>query len=591
MQACRRIHCQFDTLWRRACVLYTIYSACSAVSLQAVFLNKRLLDLRVKTPLWYPMEEYQDIFEHTGTAIAIIDQKHIIQLVNNEFANLSEYSKEELEGKISWLTFIGTEDLDRMLSRHESRLKNPAGTPNNYEFHFVNRSGRDFQILLTANLINNGEKSIVSLIDISEHKQREKLIEYRLALEELIGEISRKFINTSSEKLNHVIMDTLEKTGSFVDVDRSYIFLLSEDERTMSNTHEWCAPGVSPQKDILQNLPLTEFEWLLSVLRKDKNINVPSLDELPPGAKPEKQLLEVQDIQSLAIVPLNYAGTLKGYFGFDSTRKKVLWNLEDFSLLRTIGDIIIKGIMQQKLERKIIQSQKMEAIGRLAGSIAHDFNNILTAIKGHSQLLLYSKNIKQEDRELIDTITKASESGAQLTNRLLAVSRDQKTVPVEIHLNTAIHNSGKLFERLISDRIEISTRLEAKKDSIKAEPSQLHQIVMNLVMNSADAIADGGRIQINTQNIQLYKHSLLRQGGITPGTYILFQVIDTGHGMDDRTIEKALEPFFTTKETGKGNGLGLPTVYAIVEQYKGYMNIFSSVNQGTRIDIYLPLSE
>ncbi|MDY7028438.1 MAG: PAS domain S-box protein [Spirochaetota bacterium] len=536
------------------------------------------------------MHEYLDIFDHTGTALAIIDQDNLIHLVNGEFEKLSGYSKAELEGKISWLSFISEKDLNPMLVRHENRLKDPAGIPSCYEFDFTNRDGKELHTLLTVNLIDEGARTIVSLIDISEHKRREQLIEYRLALEELIGDISREFINMPSDRINETIIHTLEQTGRFVDVDRSYIFLIAEDGRTMSNTHEWCAPGVSPQKEILQDLPLSDFNWIISVLQRNENINITSLDQLPPEAGPEKNILEIQDIQSLAIVPIHFGGILKGYFGFDSTRKKMLWNDEDFTLLRTIGDIIVRGLMQQKLESRLIQSQKMEALGRLAGSIAHDFNNILTTIKGHSQLLLYSSNIQQEDRELINTITEATESGAQLTNRLLAVSRDQRIVPKEIRLNSAIENSRKLFERLIPDNIELTTYLNANSDKIKAEPSQVEQIVMNLVLNSADAMPEGGKLRITTQNVKLLKNSLLRQGGIKPGDYVLFQVIDNGHGMDERTLEKALEPFFTTKQPGKGNGLGLPTVYTIVEQYGGYMDIFSSLNLGTRIDIYLPVS-
>jgi len=535
------------------------------------------------------MNEYQDIFDHTGTAMAIIDQNHLINLVNGEFEKLSGYSKAELEGKISWLSFISEKNLETMLARHANRLKDPSGTPNCYEFDFIKRDGNELPTLLTVNLIDEGSRTIVSLIDISEHKRREQLIEYRLALEELIGNISREFINMPSDQIDKTINHTLEQTGRFVDVDRSYIFIIAEDGTTMSNTHEWCAPGVGPQKEILQDLPLSDFKWIISVLQKDENINITSLDQLPPEAAPEKNLLEIQEIQSLAIVPIHFGGILKGYFGFDSTRKKILWNEEDFTLLRTIGDIIVRGMMQQMLENRLIQSQKMEALGRLAGSIAHDFNNILTTIKGHSQLLLYSVNIRQEDRELINTITEATESGAQLTNRLMAVSRDQRTVPTEIHLNNAIENSHKLFERLIPGSIELTTYLNAASDKIKAEPSQVEQIVMNLVLNSADAMPDGGHLRITTHNVKLLKNSLLRQGGIKPGDYILFQVIDTGHGMDEHTLEKALEPFFTTKQPGKGNGLGLPTVYTIVEQYKGYMDIFSSLNQGTRIDIYLPV--
>lgn len=536
------------------------------------------------------MIDYQDIFEHTGTALAIIDRKNIITLVNENFERLSGYSKEEIEGKLSWRSFVTGKDLETILSHQRERVKNPDRVPKSYEIHCTDRHGTRHDVLITVNLIDNEEKIIVSLIDISEKKKRENHITYRLALEEMIGEISREFVNAPDDMLDTTITHTLEKTGRFVNVDRSYLFLISEENQTMRNTHEWCAPGISPQIDILQDLPLSDFRWFLSVLNTGRNISVSSLDQLPPEAEPEKELLQRQDIQSLAVVPINYTGVLQGYFGFDSTRKQVLWKEEDFHILRTIGDIIINGIMQQRLKQKLVQAHKMEALGRLAGSIAHDFNNILTTVKGHSQLLLYSKNLHREDRDIIDTITEAAESGARMTNRLMAVSNDQKIAPIKINLNAAIQDSRKLFERLLTDRIRLVSQLDAKNDTIKADLSQVEQVVMNLVLNSADAMPEGGEIRISTRNIELLKNSLLRQGGIIPGQYVLFQVIDNGHGMDETTLEKALEPFFTTKAPGKGNGLGLSTVYAIVEQYNGYMDIFSSQYQGTRIDIYFPLA-
>jgi signal transduction histidine kinase len=413
-------------------------------------------------------------------------------------------------------------------------------------------------------------------------------LEYRLQLEKLISEISQHFLSAYHHQISQVIDITLQRMGIFAGADRSYVFFISEDRKSMSNTHEWCAPGIPPQMDILQELPLADFPWIIEELERGRYINITSLDDLPAEAKAEKEILEIQDVQSLAIVPMRYGGILKGYMGFDSTQKRSQWNKEDLALLRTVGDTIISAFMRNKLEENLLQSQKMDALGRLAGGIAHDFNNILASVKGNIQLLESSTSLKPVEREMIRDIHHATETGVQLTRKLLAMSRKQEVTPEIIDLNSVIRESSGMLKRLIKAEVNVSTILQPELFPVFIDSSNLEQVIMNLVINGADAMENGGTITLRTRNVTLPAGTSPGSSTIRPGSYVLFQVQDGGHGMDPSTMKKALEPFFTTKKPENGTGLGLPTVYAIVQQAAGYLEIYSSPGHGTRIDIYFP---
>lgn len=414
-------------------------------------------------------------------------------------------------------------------------------------------------------------------------------IEYRLALEKLIAEGSQRFINATVHGISREIDAVLKSMGEFAKVDRSYIFIFSEDGKFMSNTQEWCAPGVEPQIDLLQDLPVETFSWLVGELEQGNNINIANLEELPLSASNEKETLRMQDIQSLAIVPMSYAGVLKGYLGFDSTKKSVHWNSEDFSLLRTMGDSIVSALMRNRMERQLLQSHKMEALGRFAGGIAHDFNNLLTSIKGNIQLLGNAAHLNEEERSMLDAAVQAADSGRALTSQLLTFSRSGDLVRETLHLNSVLDDSLQMIERLIPENVHIETHFLTYNDILTSDRSQIEQVLMNLVKNSSDAMPDGGIISISTRNTSFQNTDLIRGSGVVPGEYVQLQVLDTGCGMGSETIEKALEPFFSTKDRGRGTGIGLSTVYTIVQQHAGYIEIESKEQEGTTVDVYLPV--
>ncbi len=244
---------------------------------------------------------------------------------------------------------------------------------------------------------------------------------------------------------------------------------------------------------------------------------------------------------------------------------------------------------RKSLERQLRQAQKMEAVGRLAGGVAHDFNNMLGVITGYCELLSLRSSDDSEVLRHVKEIDAAAKRAAGLTQQLLAFSRKQVLQPRVLDLNEVLRKLNNMLRRLIGDDVELIVRCAASQDlRVRADQNQLEQIVMNLAVNARDAMPDGGKLIIETDSCELDESYALHHNPIRPGVYVRLTVTDTGQGMDQDTLSHLFEPFFTTKEAGKGTGLGLSIVYGIVKQSEGYIWAYSEPGQGTTFKIYLP---
>jgi len=246
---------------------------------------------------------------------------------------------------------------------------------------------------------------------------------------------------------------------------------------------------------------------------------------------------------------------------------------------------------RHSLENQLRQAQKMEAVGRLAGGVAHDFNNLLTVIKGHSDLLEMRLGTLSPAHQNIAQVRKAADRATALTRQLLAFSRMQVLQPRVLDLNALISDVSKMLPMLIGEEIEYTFRPGQPLARVKADPSQIEQVLVNLAVNARDAMPKGGKLTISTQNVLVDAAYATSHPPTVAGRYVLLSVADTGCGMDESTKAKVFEPFFTTKELGKGTGLGLATVYGVVKQSGGYIWVDSVPGQGTRFEIFLPQSK
>jgi two-component system, cell cycle sensor histidine kinase and response regulator CckA len=249
----------------------------------------------------------------------------------------------------------------------------------------------------------------------------------------------------------------------------------------------------------------------------------------------------------------------------------------------------VSDISQRKnLEEQLLHAQKMEAVGRLAGGVAHDFNNMLTVITGYNRMILDELSTMDPLRGYAEEILKAADRAAALTNQLLAFSRRQIMQPRIINVNAVLVQTQKMLRRLIGEDIELILDLGVNVGNIKADPCHVEQAIVNLAVNARDAMPMGGHLRIETSDVLLDEHYARTHMGVKPGEFIMIAVSDDGHGMDAEVRRHIFEPFFTTKEKGKGTGLGLATVYGIIKQTGGDIWVYSEPAQGTTFKLYFP---
>jgi signal transduction histidine kinase/CheY-like chemotaxis protein len=362
----------------------------------------------------------------------------------------------------------------------------------------------------------------------------------------------------------------------------------------MSNTHEWCAPGLTAQIDSLGELPVNLLPWLTGRLRRREVIDVARVADLPAEASAERQIFGEQSIRSTLVLPLTAASGVVGFLGFDAVRTERTWAEEDIARMKTVGEIFVSALQRKRaegerklLEAQLVQTRSLENVAKLAGGVAHDFNNLLGVI------LNYSDMLKRElsDPRHIGYLTELHDSARQaahLTRQLLIVGRRGVVAPIALDLNEAIGSLADLLRRALGEHIELKLELAGDLGIIRAGLPQIEQVILNLTMNARDAMPTGGALTLRTETIALDEDYAARFIDLKPGRYTVLTAEDTGVGMTPEVAARALEPFFSTK-AAFGTGLGLSTVHGIVKQAGGHLTLAAAPAAGCTIRLFFPV--
>ena len=307
--------------------------------------------------------------------------------------------------------------------------------------------------------------------------------------------------------------------------------------------------------------------------------------------------------RSILCLPLARSGDVSGVLYLENHESGGAFTAERVELLNLLAaqatislenarlyeSLKLEAAGRRTAERQLLQAQKMEAIGRLAGGVAHDFNNLLTVIRGYCALAI-SEPDPNELEDMINEIDRAGKRAQSLTSRLLAFSRQQPSKTVHFDVNELILDMDKMLRRLVGEEIQLETRLDTSAGTVAGDPSQIEQVLLNLIVNARDAVADGGRIAIETSSVHFKDSRDLGDRTAEAGSYVVISVVDNGCGMSEEIVERVFEPFFTTKGQGSGTGLGLSTVFGIVENARGFVQVESRVGAGSRFEVHLPLA-
>jgi two-component system cell cycle sensor histidine kinase/response regulator CckA len=499
---------------------------------------------KVERNLVESKERYRNLIELAPDGIIVSDIKGYILVVNTAFLSLTGFTKSEIEGKhFTELPTAVSGDFES----HEEIFKKimKSETMRNATFQYRCSDGS----------LKWGEADI-SLIKI------EGRIE---GIQWIVRDV------TERKKIEEALLKSEEKYRYVVENTREAILVAQDGMLKFVNPSTCRLSGFSEQE--LLSMPFSNF--------------VHPDDRALVGGTHLKRIRgeKVPDVYSFRIVTKN--GSTRW---FQISAVLISWEKRP-ATLNFLTDITESKEAEDELkakERQLLQAQKMEAIGRLAGGVAHDFNNLLTAIIGYTDILLIHPKMDQELKKFVEQIKNSSSRASSLIQQLLAFSRRQMMQAKTIDMNRLVANIDKMLRRLIGEDIELFTLFEKDLGMIKADPGQIEQVIMNLAVNARDAMPDGGKLVIETKNVELDQAYFDGRANGNPGSYVLVSVTDTGHGMDEETKKHVFEPFFTTKDRGKGTGLGLSTVYGIVKQSGGYIWVYSEPGRGSTFKCYFP---
>lgn len=447
--------------------------------------------------------------------------------------------------------------------------------------------------------------AVIAHENVTERELAARDLQHRLEFESLIAELAARFVGATQEDALAEVEAALGRLVENLELGRASYWRRPEDQP------EALRLECQARRDESLAMPLgldarTSFPWVVERLETTRSpLIIEDVATMPPEATHDRLALQRVGVRASVVLPhFNRQGLLTGSLAFSVTTRRVFGrglvsrlqiftNIvnELFARLDAERALIASLEERQRLQEQLTQAQKLESIGRLAGGVAHDFNNLMMGIMGYTEACREELEPGHPAREWLDDILKESERSVNLVRQLLAFARKQVLQPQHLDLNAQIEGMTRMLRRLIGERIELIWNPEPMQHTVYTDPSHIDQILANLCVNSADAIAGQGTITISTRFLVMDRTSCQAWAGMSPGAYVLLSVSDTGSGMDAATRARAFEPFFTTKEVGRGTGLGLATVYGVVKQSNGLIYLESSPGAGTTVRVFLPASD
>lgn len=418
----------------------------------------------------------------------------------------------------------------------------------------------------------------------------------RIELESLVVAISTRMLAALPETADAEIVAALGEMGSFSGAERSFLNQIAGDPPLASNTHEYCRGQLTSLREVVQGIPLSNYPWSFDQLQHGKAVWI-HRDNMPPEAAAELQWLQRFDLASSLVVPLMVQGRLAGALGFNTKSREKGWGDEDLDCLRMAGEIFLQALArqraeleQQKLKDQLLRMARMESIGRLAGGVAHDFNNLLQVISGNLQLMADDIADNPRAQRRVDNAMAGVTRGSKLASQLLSFGRRQPLAPRVLNAARLIRNMDDLLRRSLGEEVELETIISGGLWNTLIDAGNLENALLNLAINARDAMNGRGKLTIEAGNAWLDESYVQGHPDAKVGQYVLVAVSDNGCGMPAELLEKAFEPFYTTKSEGRGTGLGLSMVYGFVKQSGGHVKIYSEVGVGTTVKLYLPRS-
>jgi two-component system, cell cycle sensor histidine kinase and response regulator CckA len=412
-----------------------------------------------------------------------------------------------------------------------------------------------------------------------------------MTIETLLTSISTRFIHASTEDQDDEIRRALEEVGEFVGCDRAHVLLLAHGPgEVLEQTHGWTRRGVATVTGLA--VPANSLGTWMERLARFERVTVDRTGELEPDERLRLHEMGIADVRSVALLPLAYSKALVGCLVFQRVESDRPFEDTSISLLENLGVIFVNALRHREareetaqLEEQLRQSQKLEAIGTLAGGVAHDMNNVLGAIMGAASLLKQDTEPGDERQEGIGDILEACKRGRKLTRNLLGFARKGKYRRERVYLWQLVGELEEILRRTVDKRIHIATHMDPEMPPVAGDPNQLHHALMNLCLNAVDAMPEGGDLTLTVDDLLVEP---VDPDADLPGAFVRVQVADTGEGMATETLVHAFEPFYTTKAKGLGTGLGLSMVYGAVENHGGSVSLDSTPGEGTTVTLLLP---